>query len=176
MNFFCNLTIVIPPLCCLFNMANAVSSMVVLVNSDTSDSVSLFHFEMGAFASKCVPMELVPCSDGWRRTWWQMIHIMPGLPVSSIPQCKYNHHDGACQEFFQPIGSFKPTCIAAHQLSNMICKVRSVKSWIKTYSFLQDILTSSNMKFIDWESHIAVWCWRPCYSAWETVKGDIIIE
>jgi len=87
LNFLCKLTIVILRLPSLFKMAKAVSSTVVLVNSVTSDSVNSFNFAMWAFASKCFPIELVPCSDGWRRTWWQTIHMMPGLPVSSIPQC-----------------------------------------------------------------------------------------
>jgi len=88
MVFLCKLTIVIPRLSCLFRMAKAVSSTVELVNSVTSDSVNSFNFALWAFASKCFPIELVPLSDGWRRTWWQTIHMMPGLPVSSIPQCK----------------------------------------------------------------------------------------
>jgi len=88
LNFICKLTIVIARLPCLFKMAKAVSSTVVLVNSVTSESVNSFNFPMWAFASKCYPIELVPCSDGWRRTWWQTIHMMPGLSVCSIPQCK----------------------------------------------------------------------------------------
>jgi len=65
MNFLCELTILIPWLPCLFSMAKAVSSMVELVNSETSDSVNLFNFAMCAIASKCFPIELVPCCDGW---------------------------------------------------------------------------------------------------------------
>jgi len=59
-----DLTIVIPRLPFRFRMAKAVSSTVELVNSDTSDSVYSFNFAMCAFASKCFPIELVPCSDG----------------------------------------------------------------------------------------------------------------
>jgi len=59
-----DLTIVIPRLPCLFRMAKAVSSTVDIVNSDTSDSVNSFNFAMCTFASKCFPIELVPCSDG----------------------------------------------------------------------------------------------------------------
>ena len=88
MNFLCELTIGIPRLPCLFSMANADSSTVELVNSVTSDCVSLCNFVICAFASKCFQIELVPCSEGWRRTWWQTIHMMPGLPVASILQCK----------------------------------------------------------------------------------------
>jgi len=88
MHFICNLTNVIPKLPFLFNMANAVPSTDVLVNSETSDSVCSFNFALCAFASKCFPMELVPCSDEGRRTWWQKKHMIPGLPVSSLPQYK----------------------------------------------------------------------------------------
>ena len=88
MIFLCKLTIVIPLLPCLFRMAKAVSSTVEQVNSVTSESVHSFNFSMWAFASKCFSIELISCSDGWRRTWRQMIYMMPGLPVSSIPQCR----------------------------------------------------------------------------------------
>jgi len=82
--------------------------------------------------------------------------MMPGLSVSSIPQCKSNRREGACQEFFQAIGRFEPTFIEAHQASKMICKVRSLKSRIKTRSFLKDITTSSNEVFKDWVYNVAV--------------------
>ena len=75
MIFLCEHTIVIPWIPCRFRMAKAVSPTVELVNSVTSDSVNLFDFAMWAFASKCFPIELVPCSDGWRRTWWQTIPL-----------------------------------------------------------------------------------------------------
>jgi len=82
------ITIVIPRLSCLFKMAKAVSSTVVLVNPVTSVSVNSFNFAMWAVASQCFPIELVSCSDGWQRNWWQTIHMMPWLPVASIPQRK----------------------------------------------------------------------------------------
>jgi len=88
MNFVCELTIGIPRLPSLCSMAKAVSFAFGLVYSVTSDSVNLDNFAICSVASKCFPIEPVPCSDGWRRTWWQMIHIMPGLPDSSIPQSK----------------------------------------------------------------------------------------
>jgi len=124
-------------------MANALLSTVVLVNSEPSDSVSSFNFAMCAFASKYFPMELVPCSDGCRRTWWQMIHMMPGQPVSSIPKCKYKRHEGAYLEIFQPIGWFEHTLIDAHQASDMIWILRLLKSGITTGSLLEDIIISS---------------------------------
>jgi len=46
----------------------------------------LCNFAMSAFGSKFFPIQLVPCSEGWQTTWWQMIHMMPGLSVLSIPQ------------------------------------------------------------------------------------------
>jgi len=100
-NFLCKVGIVIPRLHCLFRMAEPVSSTVQLVNSVTSDSVNSFNLVMWAFASNCFPIELVPCSDGWRRTWWQMIHKIRVLPVSSIPQPKSNRHEDACLELFR---------------------------------------------------------------------------
>ena len=44
----------------------------------------------------------------------------------------------------------------AHQASKMICKVRSLKSRIKTHSFLEKIITSSNDVFKDNVSDMAV--------------------
>jgi len=88
MNFLCELTIVIPRPSCLVNMAKAVSSTVDLVNKVTSDSVNSFNFAMCDCANRCFPIEWVPFSDRWGRTWWQMINMMPGLQVFSMPQCK----------------------------------------------------------------------------------------
>jgi len=68
MIFLCKLTIVILQLPCLIRRAKAVSSTIELVNSVTSDSAYLFNFVMRTFSSKCCPIELVPCSDGLRRT------------------------------------------------------------------------------------------------------------
>jgi len=59
-----DLTIVVPRHPCLFSTAKAVSLTVYLVNSHTSESVNSFNFAMCAFASKCFPIELVPCSVG----------------------------------------------------------------------------------------------------------------
>jgi len=176
MNFFCRLTIVIPRLPCLFNMAKAVSSTLVLVNSATSNSVNSFNFTTCAFASNSFPMELVPCSDGRRRTQWPMIDIIPGLPVSSILQCKLKRHKGACPGLLPATGRFEPTFIDTHQASNMIVKVRSLKSRIMTGSFSEYIITSSNEIFIDWESNMVVGIWKLCNSSWETVKSNIIVE
>jgi len=164
-NLFCILTIVIPRLPCLFNIANAVSWKVVLVNSDTSDSVSSFNVAICLVASKCYHTELVPCSEGCRRTWWHPIPMMPWLPHSSIPQCKYTRHYGACLEWFQAIGRFEYTFIDAHQLSNMLCNVRSVKSRIKACLFSEDIIISSIKVLIEFQSDMAVWSLTLCYPA-----------
>jgi hypothetical protein len=44
----------------------------------------------------------------------------------------------------------------AHQASKMICKVRSLKSQIKTRSFLEEIITFTNEVFKDCVSDLAV--------------------
>jgi len=155
MIFLWELTIVICRLPCHFWMAKAVSSNVELVNSVTSDSVYSFNSALWAFASNCFPIELFPCSDEWRRTWWQTTHMMPGLPVSSILKCKSNHYDGACLEWFQQRSHFEPTYIEALQSSKIICKVRSFKLWIMTCFFWEDIITSRNLVFKDYESDLA---------------------
>jgi hypothetical protein len=142
LNFVCQLTIGIPLLHFLLSMAKAVSSTIELFNSVTSDSVYSFNFAMCTFGTMCLPIELVPYSDGWRRTWWQTIYMMPRMPVSSIPQCQWTPHEGSCLELFQVIGRLEPIFIEAHQASKMICKVRSSKSRIQAHSFLEDIMTS----------------------------------
>jgi len=82
--------------------------------------------------------------------------MMPRLPLSAIPQCKLNHHKGACLDSFQAIGRFEPIFIEANHASKMICKVRSLKSRIKTRSFFEEIITSSKEVFKDCESYMVV--------------------
>ena len=82
--------------------------------------------------------------------------MMPGLPDSSIPQCKYNRHKSACVEALQATGRFEPTFIEAHHASKMIRKVMSLKSRIKPRSFLEEIITSSNEVFKNFVSNMAV--------------------
>ena len=67
MNFLCRLTIVIPRLRWLFSTFKAVSWTVYLVESVTSDCVHSCNFVMWTTASKVLPIELVPCCDGWRK-------------------------------------------------------------------------------------------------------------
>jgi len=85
--------------------------------------------------------------------------MMPGLPVSSIPLHKKKHHEGTCLQSFQAIECFEPTFKEAQQASNMICKVMSLKSQIKTCSFLEDIITSSNEVFKEFASDMEVGIW-----------------
>ena len=82
--------------------------------------------------------------------------MIPGLLVSSIPQCKLNRRQGACLESFQAIGCFESMFIETHQVSKTICKVRSLKSQKKTHSSLEEIITSSIEVFKDCESDMAV--------------------
>jgi len=173
MIFLCELTSVIPRLPCLFRMAKAVSSPVELVNSVTSNWVNLFNFGMWAYASKCFPIELVPCSDEWRKSWWQTIHMIPGLLVSSIPQFKENHHEDTCLEQVQVVRRFEPTFIEAHKALNMICKVRSLKSWIKTCSYLKKIITSSKKVFKNFESNMALVIRQQGNPTRETAKSNV---
>jgi len=82
--------------------------------------------------------------------------MMPGLPLSSIPQCKLNRHNCEHLESFQAIGSFEPNFIQADQGSNRICKVRLLESRTKTRSFLEDIITTRNEVFTKFQSGITV--------------------
>ena len=82
--------------------------------------------------------------------------MIPGLPVSSIPQCKWNRHEGPWVELFQAIGRFESTFIEAHPASKTISKVRSLTSRIKTRSFLEEIIPSSSEVLKHCESGIAV--------------------
>jgi len=175
-NFNWDLTIVIPRLSCLFSIAKAVLLTVDLVNSDTSGSVDTSNFAMCAFASKCFPIEQVPCSDGWRRTWWQTLHMMAGRLVSLIPWCKLNRHKGACLELFEAIESFESTFREVQQASNMIWRVRSFKSQIQTRSLLEDIITSRNEVSIHFESDMALGIWSLCNTSWVTVTSFDIVK
>jgi len=88
MTFISELACSIPRLPCLCRMGKAVLLTVDAVNSVTSNWVNSFHFAIWAFVGKCFLIDLVPCSGGCWRTWWQMIHMMPALPVCSILQQK----------------------------------------------------------------------------------------
>ena len=174
-DFLCERTIVIPRLPCLFSMAKADYLTVEPVKSVTSDCVNWSHCAMSAFAGKGFPIELVPCSGEWWTTWWQMIHMMSGLPVSSIAQCKNKCHDGACLELYQPIECFEPTFIESNIVSNMICKVSLRRSRTMTRAFLEDIIPLSNNVFKDVESNCAVAIWKLCNSTSGAVTGYIMV-
>jgi len=102
--------------------------------------------------------------------------MIAGLPVSSIPQCTYNHHDDAWLELFQAIGRFEPTFIQAKQASKMICNVRILKSRIKTFSFLEVIVSSRNDVFKDFESHVVGGIRKLGNSTGETAKSNVIVK
>ena len=157
-------------------MAQAVSSTIELVNSVTSDSVNSFNFAMCAFACKCFSIELDPCSDGWWKTWWQMIVMIPGLPVSTILQSQSNRHEDPRLILFKAIGCFEPAFVEAHQVSKMMCKVRSLKSQILTHSYLEEIITFSNEVLYNFESDMAVGIRNLCNSTQETAKSHVIVN
>jgi len=85
-----------------------------------------------------------------------MVYMTSGLPVFSISQCEQNSHKGGCLQLHEAMECFEPTFIEAHEVSNMIRKVRSLKSLIKTGSFLEDITTSSKKVFSDFKSDITL--------------------
>jgi hypothetical protein len=58
----------------------------------------------------------------------------------------------------------------------MICKVRSLKSRIKTGSFVEEIITSGNEEFKDFESDVAVGNRKLHYPIKDTPKSNIIIK
>jgi hypothetical protein len=82
--------------------------------------------------------------------------MMPRQPDLSITQCKKNRHDGVGLELFQAIGPLEHTFIEAHQPLTLICKQRSLKSQIKTYAFLEEIISWSNEVPQDFDSDMAV--------------------
>jgi len=101
---------------------------------------------------------------------------MTGLAVSSFLQSKLKRYEGPCLELLHAVGRFELTFIAAHQASKMLCDVGLLKSRIKTPSFLDDIITSSNEVFIDWESDMVEGIWMLREFSWQTDEGYIIVE
>jgi len=101
---------------------------------------------------------------------------MPVVLISSIPQSKWQHHNGVLLALFQAIDCLELTFIHAQQGSDKICQVRSQKSWLKTPSFLDDIITSSTMVFTDCESDMEVGLCKRHKLSWETVKSYIFIK
>jgi hypothetical protein len=76
----------------------------------------------------------------------------------------------------ESIGCFEPTFIEAHQASKMICNVRSLKSRIKTGSFSEHVITSSNNVFGEFVFDIGVGNGTLRNSTWFTVKGYVIVK
>jgi len=181
-NFHCELTIAFAWLPCLFSMAKAASPTIELVNSVTSDTVHLYNFELCAFVNNCFTTKLVPCFDGCWRTWWQKIHLMPGMLASSILQCKLKYHQRACAELLKAIAHFEPIFIEANHASNTICILRLLNSWIMTCFFCEDIKTSINKELKDIESDMAEGIWMLHNSTWENfnmydaVYGKLIVQ
>jgi len=134
------------------------------------------NFVMCSLASKCVPTELVPCSDRWRWTWWHTINMKPGMPVSSIPQCKLHRDESTCLQSFQAIQCFEPTFLEAPWQLTKISKLRLLKSRIKINSFLDDIITCLNTVFKDSEWDIIVGIWQMHLSTWQTVTHCVIVR
>jgi len=156
MNFVCKLTIVIPRLFCLFSQTKAVSVTVELFKSVSSDSTNSFHFVMCAWASKWFLIKMVPYSDRWSRTWWQMIHIMQGLQDFGILQCELNCHNGTWLRSIPVVDRFLRTLREAHKALQMIWIIRLHQSWIWTHSVMENIVTYSIMVSEDYESNITV--------------------
>jgi hypothetical protein len=82
--------------------------------------------------------------------------MIPGLPGSSIPQCKLNGYEYTYLVLFPAKGHFEASFIEAHQPSMMIGKLTLLKSRIQTPLFLEEIITSTNEVFKDFESDMAV--------------------
>jgi hypothetical protein len=182
MNFHCEHTIVFPWLCCLFNMAKAAPPNFELRNSVTCDTVNLYNFGLCAFAHQCFTTEPFSYFDECWRTWWQTMHLMPGMLASSIPQCKLKHHYGACAELFKAIGHFEPTFIEANHASNIICIVRSPKSWIIICLFCKVIETCIHKELKDIQSDMAQGIWMlhnsssESFTIYDTVYGKLIVQ
>jgi hypothetical protein len=166
--FLCTLTNVILQLPCPVWMSKAVLSTFALVNSVTSVLIHSFNFGMWAFTSNCFPIEHVTFSDGWQRISWQRIYMRAGLPVYSIPQCKYTCYNSSCQELFQASCCFGSWYIEAHQELIIICKVRSYELWITTNSLLEHIITYSKEVFKELESNMVVWIRSLGDTTWQT--------
>ena len=79
-------------------------------------------------------------------------------------------------ESFQAIGRFEPTFIEAHQVLKMICKVRLLKSWIKTRSFLEEIITSSKEVFKDFEFDMTVRIRKLGNQTQKTAESNFIVQ
>jgi hypothetical protein len=79
MNFLSKLTILLSRLLWHFRMANTPQFTFILVDLGTSDSVKSVKCELSSSAGKCITMEVVPFSDGWRRTSLRMIQMRPAL-------------------------------------------------------------------------------------------------
>jgi len=171
MYIFCEPTIGISWLPCVLNMPQVVSLTVKQVNLEVSDSVNSFNFAMCVFTRKCYPVGLVSYPDGWWRTWWQTMEMMPRLLVFSIVQCKLDYHDGAWLESFHKMWRFEAAFSVVREAINIICQVWLNESWLKIDLFWDDIITSSKKLFTEFESDMAVGNWMLHNLSWVMVTS-----
>jgi hypothetical protein len=102
--------------------------------------------------------------------------MIPGLPVSSIPQGKWNHHQDVCLEWFQGIECFQAAVIEAQPASKMLRKVKLPKSRINRHSFVEVIVTSSNEVFVYFESDMTVGTWKLGNPTRETADSNVMVK
>jgi len=68
----------------LFSPGIDTSKFTLRLHSHTPGGCQRLNFIL---LMKHISIDLVPWSNAWRRIWWQIIHMILGLPVSWIPQC-----------------------------------------------------------------------------------------
>jgi hypothetical protein len=76
---------------------------------------------------------------------------------------------------FQATGCFEPTKIQAHHASMMISKISALKSRIKTHASLEEIITSRNDIFKNFESDMAVGIRKLVNPDQETAESNGIV-
>jgi len=102
--------------------------------------------------------------------------MIPWLPVSSIALGRYSYHEDQSLEFFEAIGHCEPILIQTHQVLNMMCKLKTVKSRISTSLCLEEIETSSNVVFKDFESDMAGGIGKLGVATRQTAEINVIVE
>jgi len=76
----------------------------------------------------------------------------------------------------QAIGRFEPTFIDAHEVSKMICNIRSLKSWLRTRSLIEEVIISSNEVSNDFESDMAVGIRKLGNPSYESAESDDTVK
>jgi hypothetical protein len=171
MNCLCELTIVIHQLLGHFNMAKVVSLIVELLHSVTFKWIHLINFLICTVTSNFFPTKQIPRYGRWQMTWWQAIHMIPKMPVVSLPQRQLERQARAGMELHHPMDNCEPTIVNTHQTSKVIGTVREYKSWYETPSLFDDIITSSNEIFKHFESNIILAIGIPGNLTEETVRS-----